>query len=197
VDSHFHGTADELERYALDRLSDPDVGRVEEHLIVCAECRQRFDEIEAYVDGMRDALIKYAAADRDSGWDLLSWLKRPAVSMAFAFLVLVAAMGLFSRRQANLLPLVAMQIPAAGGVTPTAPPTRELDVTIREALPDGGPFRVEVLTPAGQEVWNGLASSGSEGVKVDVQQRLTAGDYFLRVFKVSGEKLKDYPFRIG
>lgn len=197
VDTHFHGTQDQLELYALDLLADSEFIRVEEHLIVCATCRRRFDEIESYVDGMREALVTDAGAGEETGWDLLSWLRRPVVSMTLGLVVLLTAMALLNRGPAKLAPSAAMQIPAAGSGTPVAPPTRELDVTISDALRDSGPFRVEVLNPAGRTIWNGLAAADAKGVEVKVQQRMTPGDYFLRLYSVSGEKLKDYAFRIG
>jgi len=49
-------------------------------------------------------------------------------------------------------------------------------------------FRVEVLTPAGQTVWSGLAALGPVGMEIKVQQRMTAGDYFLRIYSVAERK---------
>jgi hypothetical protein len=177
---------DELELYALARLPEKELVRLEEHLIVCPTCRCGFEEIEDYVVGMREILMADARTGRDSGWDLLGWLRRPAVTMTLAFVALLAAMALLSRGPAQVLPSTALQIPA-----------RELDVTIGDALRDIGPFRVQVLNPAGQTVWSGLAESGPRGVEVRVQQPMTPGDYFLRLYSVSGEKLKEYGFRVG
>lgn len=47
---------DDLELYALDRLAEPDAAPVEEHLLVCEECRERLTECNAYVRAMRGAL---------------------------------------------------------------------------------------------------------------------------------------------
>jgi hypothetical protein len=197
VGPHFHGTTDQFELYALERLADSEFARLEEHLIVCATCRCRFDEVEAYATGMREALVTDAEKGPDSGVDLLGWLRRPAVSMALGLIVLIAAISLVSRGPAKLAANAALDLPASSGTKAVAPPTRELDVTINDALRDSGPFRVEVVTPAGQTVWNGLAALGPLGVEVKVQQRMTAGDYFLRVYSASGEKLREYGFRIG
>lgn len=196
MDKHFHSTADELELYALARMTNSEFAGLEEHLLICATCRGRLDEVEAYVTGMREVLEADAGGDEDSGWDLLNWLRRPAVAMTIGLVALVTAMALLSRGPAKVLPFSAMLIPAAGGGMPIAPPARELDVTINDGLRDSGPFRVEVLNPAGQTVWNGLAAADERGIEVKVQQRMTPGDYFLRLYSVGGEKLKDYAFRI-
>lgn len=51
-----HPSDDDLELYALGRLTEPDLGRVEEHLLVCEECRVRLDEEDAFVKAVRAAL---------------------------------------------------------------------------------------------------------------------------------------------
>jgi anti-sigma factor RsiW len=49
-------TDDDVELYALDRLADERALLVEEHLLVCMECRERLAEWDAYVGAMRTAL---------------------------------------------------------------------------------------------------------------------------------------------
>lgn len=192
--TQFHATVEELELYALDRLADAGLARLEEHLIGCATCLQCFDEIEACAAGMREALME---GDEHSGWDLLGWLRRPAVSMFLGFVILLTVMALFSRRPVALAPSAALQIPTAGSGMPIAPPTRELNITIHDALPDSGPFRVEVVTRAGKTVWSSLATASAQGIEIKMQWSMTAGDYVLRLYAISGQKLKDYAFRIG
>ena len=49
-----HITDDDLELYALDRLAD--AAAVEEHLLVCEECRARLVGGDEYVGPMRAAM---------------------------------------------------------------------------------------------------------------------------------------------
>jgi anti-sigma factor ChrR (cupin superfamily) len=51
-----HQTAEQLERYALGRLAEPEQAVIEEHLLICEACRQRLDEVEAYAKAMRRAI---------------------------------------------------------------------------------------------------------------------------------------------
>ncbi len=44
-----------LEGYALANLSEPDVSYIEEHLLVCAPCRQRLVEADQFVALIRNA----------------------------------------------------------------------------------------------------------------------------------------------
>ena len=46
-------TEDDLERYALNRLPETDAAPLEEHLLVCEECRARLAEWGQYVGAMR------------------------------------------------------------------------------------------------------------------------------------------------
>ena len=48
-----HLRADVLEDFALGRLPEKGVARVEEHLLVCDTCRNRLDNVEAFVISVR------------------------------------------------------------------------------------------------------------------------------------------------
>jgi len=51
-----HISTDDLELYAMGRLSAEQAGRVEEHLLICARCRSRLVRIEEIVRLIRHAL---------------------------------------------------------------------------------------------------------------------------------------------
>ncbi len=53
-----HIPEDDLELYALDRLADDKAAPVEEHLLVCEQCRERLSGLDEYVKAMRAALSK-------------------------------------------------------------------------------------------------------------------------------------------
>lgn len=58
-----HIDEDGLELYALGRLAEAHAAPVEEHLLVCEECRQRLAEWDTYVAAMR-AAMQWAALNR-------------------------------------------------------------------------------------------------------------------------------------
>ena len=74
MEHHVRVTDDQLELYALDRLPDADLPGLEEHLMICANCRGRLDEIGAFALGMREA----SGVKTESPTDWLKWLRRPA-----------------------------------------------------------------------------------------------------------------------
>jgi hypothetical protein len=81
VEHYLHGTDDQLELYALDWLPDSALPQLEEHLLICAACRERLDEIGAFALGMREA----RGEESQSRISWFGWLRRPAVSMALGF----------------------------------------------------------------------------------------------------------------
>lgn len=74
MEHHLHVTDDHLELYALDRLPDSNLPRLEEHLMICANCRERLDEINAFALGMREA----SGVEAEPRTDWLKWLRGPA-----------------------------------------------------------------------------------------------------------------------
>jgi anti-sigma factor RsiW len=55
-----HVSDDLLERYALDRTSESETAYVEEHLLLCDRCRERFASEEQYTTAIRGALRAFA-----------------------------------------------------------------------------------------------------------------------------------------
>jgi anti-sigma factor RsiW len=51
-----HISGDDLELYAMERLPESDTAPVEEHLLVCEECRVRLAEWDGYVRAMRSVI---------------------------------------------------------------------------------------------------------------------------------------------
>ena len=51
-----HISDDDLERYALQSLPEAELAALEEHLLICSECRGRLEAIEPYVVSMHAAL---------------------------------------------------------------------------------------------------------------------------------------------
>jgi uncharacterized CHY-type Zn-finger protein len=50
-----HAAEDDLESYAMRTLSASEVESLEEHLLLCAECRDRLTAADEYVAAMKSA----------------------------------------------------------------------------------------------------------------------------------------------
>jgi anti-sigma factor RsiW len=53
-----HVTDGLLERYAMQRLPDSETGPMEEHLMICPECRDRLEAEIEFVTAMRGAAVR-------------------------------------------------------------------------------------------------------------------------------------------
>jgi len=60
-----HLPEDMLELYALDRLSGEEWAAGGQHLAGCSLCRDRLEEIKAYIATMREALRRIADAGEE------------------------------------------------------------------------------------------------------------------------------------
>ena len=54
-----HLDEDQIEAHLLGRLDEASVGRVENHLLTCSECRDRHAVEKDYIDTMKTALRSY------------------------------------------------------------------------------------------------------------------------------------------
>jgi hypothetical protein len=197
VGNDFHGTDDQLELYARGRLPESDLPVLEEHLMVCTTCREKLDEIADFALGMREAAVPQTVSQTmPSAWGLASFFRRPAFSMALAFAALLVVLGVFSNGRTQFAPSASLQLTATRGEMPIAVAAREFDLTLSDGPREGGPFRVEVLNATGASAWSGLAESSPAGVRFKLTQRLVQGDYFVRLYSVSGKILREYGFRI-
>jgi hypothetical protein len=166
-------------------------------LMICTGCREKLDEIGDFALGMQEAGTKAATPQtRRAEWGLASFFRRPGFAMALAFVALIVVMGLLANGRPKFAPSASLQLTATRGEMPVAVAARQFDVTLSDGPREGGPFRVEVLTATGASAWSGLAESGPTGVEFTLTQRLTQGDYFVRLFSVSGKMLREYGFRI-
>jgi len=203
-DLNAHGTDAQLELYALGRLPESDLAALEEHLLVCARCREQLDGLRDFVLGVREAaapsgtLSAPRAAVTSAGLNmnsrLASFFRRPAVSMGLAFVVLLLGLAIFSKRN-QVVSVAALQLTARGAM-PVADPARSIDLKLADAPGEGGPFRVEVVNAADATVWANLAESTPSGVELRVPIPVSSGDYFVRLYSASGAMLREYRFRI-
>jgi hypothetical protein len=181
--------AEELERFSLGRASVEETERFEEHLLICANCRERFEENERYVSAMRAASAELCREEAEKparqSWPRLL----PLVACAALLAIVVAAVVRFN---ANPAPLLAVELTAVRGTVPggTVPAGRGMALTpdlIGIAIP--GPYRMEIVDERGVIDWQGAYNPATGPVSVPAQR---AGTHFVRVYSNSGELLREY-----
>ena len=208
-EGRYHESDDRLELYALDRLSATDLIRVEDHLIVCEDCRERLEETAAFAFAVKDALKQYPAnAIKPSpAGKWFGWLRMESFNIAWkpqfaavAFAVIILATGVYfagTRSNAGrmLAPVASLQLTAMRGEVTNIPAPKELDLTLLDSPASGGPFRVEIVNETGSSQWTGTPERGENGLSAHISKPFPPGVYFARLYDSSGKLLHEYGFR--
>ncbi len=201
MDAGTHGTDDQIERYTIGTLPDAELAILEDHLLICEECRGRTEDTQAFTMALRDALKEapvsaQTVSKQKATFDLTGWLRRPAVSMAFGFVLLFCVLAIFSNQRNGLPAVAVLQLTATRGEVPTVGRARELDLRLAGAPQDGGPYRVEVVDAQGKNIWGSLADNEGDAVLVKVPMRMQSGEYFVRLYSADGPIVHEYGFRL-
>lgn len=190
--SSLHEPDDQLELYALDRLPEDAMERVEEHVLICDHCRTRLDDIGEFAYTMRQSLLA-AQTDRipsAPGW-FAGWHLKAVLGGALAFALLcVVVFAYRSRQLPSLVPVASLTLSAVRGESAVADPSREYDLILRAA--SGANLAVDVVDAGGKVVWSGTAAAHSDGVRARVTKPLQPGSYFVRLKSASGELVHEY-----
>jgi hypothetical protein len=207
---HPHPPEEILERYAMSRADEDEAERVEEHLLICPECRDSLDEADQWIAIMKSALpppdstpprhplwaklIRFFSPQPGEGenWSLWStqtarWSCVAAGGLAMLFL-LPARSHLFPVEQQQVT-LLAMRgndprVKAIAG----KPFRFILGEPGRKNLSSAG-NRLTIVSSTGSEVWS--CNLTSDRTIVDAPA-LQPGDYWIRILAFSGESLKEY-----
>src|SRR5579863_7075631 len=112
MDVNRHLDGEEVERYSLRETAEPELARVEEHLLVCASCRRQVEDTDVYVQSMQQA----AARSR----------RQPATSSRWRLVLVLAAaallVGAILTRRSGTAPIaVSLAATRGSGVGAQAP----------------------------------------------------------------------------
>jgi len=187
-----HPPEEVLELYALGRLEEDRLGPVEEHLLVCEECRQAIEQAEEYARVMRAALEadkREAGVRSDAGF----WRRKPvwAASVAVAAgLAFVALAPRVTSPPADV-PLNAVR----SNVGAAAPADRPLTLHPDRRGLSAPPYRVEIVDAEGKTVFQGTSEGDGERVTVRTNRKFPAGQYWVRFYSSTGELLREFGLR--
>lgn len=198
-----HPAPELLEEYSFHRLGEAQADELEQHLLLCDDCRTTLTETEVYIRLMRSGIERRAprvVRSKAKAWVL--W------QPAFAILAIgcVTATLFFARprisgiQEPATVTLVSSrggENTAAGSGMTQAPSNRPLDIAIDAAdLPAGVEYRVEVVTAAGARAWEGTAKPEARKLHAAIPGVLKAGSYWVRLYAASSELLYEYGLRV-
>src|SRR5438045_3489064 len=94
-----HPSEDLLELFVLGRLKNDDLASLEEHLLLCNECQESVEEIDAFVYATRRAASQLPPAKPRRGW-VLPFVPKPVLAGAAVLLFLAAFLPYLGRPKA-------------------------------------------------------------------------------------------------
>ena len=185
-----HLDDERLDGYALSRLDEAATAECEEHLLVCEACRERLDQTEAFVAGIRTAAPRreerrpwFAAP----GW---RWAWAGTLALAAATLLLMTRIG-----EHSPAPVAVVLEATRGEGSPAAPEGTPVVLKPDLAgLAAAATYPLELVDSAGAVRWRGNAGGSHPQLTVP---GMNAGAYFVRVYSPSRQLLREYALRIG
>jgi hypothetical protein len=210
-----HPSEDLLENYALGRLVEPALGRVETHLFVCHSCQDALLETDQYTAAMKAALAEPALQPETLSWPAkwaafaghcLESLRFshpiPVYSAALATLSLVAMLsqsytpGLAAREAEITLRSVRGGIAATQAQGPADTPLN-LKIESRQLLA-GQDLHVRIVDAAGKPAWAGAPQLGPGNAYVlRVDSRLGSGTYWVRLYDSQQKLMQEYGLQLN
>ncbi len=197
LDPNRHPSEDQLEFYALGRLTEPELEHLEVHLLACASCQDALLEVDAYLPALRAALSEAqpTTATPRSPWWNLRWLpSTPVLAGALAAILLAVVM---LRTPGDLSPAAVTLRSERGGavnLAAQAPSGAPLELHIQSShLTVGADYRISIVDSSGQYVWSG----GFDAAVAHVPGGLSAGTYWVRLFDGQQRLLQEYGLQLN
>ena len=192
-----HPSEEVLEAYALKRLPEDQVSKVEMHLLACEACQHSLADLDSFIASMksvppqtRPLRIPLKSADPSRVWKL-------------AVAACVVAGALFMWTSGAPAPPAAVVVLSAMRGSETAPPTAPanvpLDVSIvSTAIDDRQGFQIEIVTASGDLAWSGPVTRSADGkFLARANKGFFAGSYWVRLYSPDRQLLQEFGLRLN
>jgi hypothetical protein len=178
-----HTSYDTLEAYAFNRLSEPDMEVVEEHLLVCVDCQELLGDIDEYIALMKNAAVTPPVRSRIRIRTAYAWAGAAAAVFALAVWLPQGAQG----------PAETVNLAAFRGVEMThIHAGRSANLSIESPDLEAGVYRIELVNSTGGVIWTGQASAAGNQLRVHEPKSLKSGVYWVRLYSPAGALLREY-----
>ena len=212
-DTKKHVEEERLEAYAMQSMAEDEAAIVEEHLLLCATCMDRLEEIERYQQAMRGAAKRIREEEVQApvtpgAWDRLQfkfqkWLRTPlpvfAGVVAMAGIILMVGLEVRQREgpagaMARLGQPIEVELQATRGASAgTARTGHPLHLHLdTHGVPEKPVWRVEIVDENGSPVWSGSGSRSDNAVIATVEKSLPAATYFVRLVDGGVDPVREY-----
>jgi hypothetical protein len=202
LDQNTHAVDEVLESYAMGILAEPSLAELEEHLLICAHCRERLVDTDAYVKAMRSAAggLEQRDESRKLFWARASaWITFRRMGWAMAIVALVlggVALRLLLSPSQSPQPVSILLETSRGSELQRVPTGRPIDMSLDlRGLPAFPHYEMEMVDAAGSPMdQSAVAAQGQ--VHTRISKRLRPGTYFIRLYSPSRELLREYGLQV-
>jgi hypothetical protein len=185
-----HFSEETLESYSLGRLPPASQADLEEHLLICEECRNRVADSDDFVSVMRAAAMNLNSRGEERGrtrlfgWFApLSW--KPAAAVAMAVIAVLAVWRPWTDAPAGEEVEVHLHLQrgeAAELVSRVAAGSALSLLVDLSELPPQPVYRLEVVDAEGKRLWEGRVEPAGGIVVANTGVRVLRGNYWVRLF---------------
>ena len=205
-----HPSEEMFEEYCFDRLGEDLTAMVEEHFLACTACQRTLQDLEDYIRLIKGATAKLTPSVSGSpAGRVWAQVRSTPLAMLAASLLTAGALASFwafsrttDRRRTEpaavttAVALVAFRGGEDGGVT-RAPAGRPLELAIDVTdLPASNAYRLELVSAAGQQVWDAAAFVSKGKLSVRVARGLKAGVYWVELYSPPAGLLREFGLRL-
>jgi len=196
-----HASDEALERYATHSLPEAALAEIEEHLLVCSQCQQQLEQIDAYVSAMRSAAKGLDQEDesRKTYWTRVSRVltfRKFGWAMAVAALVL-GAVALRVSTKRPVAPFALVLETSRGSGMQHAPASRRLELSLdTQGLASFSGYTLEVVDESARLQFQSRVTAEQSMVRASLSAGLRRGTYFIRLYSPARELLREYGLQI-
>lgn len=192
VMNEVHPNEEQLERYAMGRLAEPELAPFEEHLLFCEACQERLEVAEALLPSLRRALREVeqepAAEPFWKRWFASAWTPAPVLAACAAVMLAVYIWAPSRQVEWQSVRLEAMR----GELKPAeAVEGFALELQLNTEGLEVGPAVVQVVDSQGAPVEAANVAIGRSPLAARIAHPLKPGQYWVRL-KSNGSLLREY-----
>lgn len=187
-----HASDELLERYAMSKLLEPEAAGLEEHLLVCSECRDRLEETETFLAAFRQVAQEPQPARRSLPNRILAnlllrqvprlaWVPAAAAIALLAVWIPMQREGGGSAKSVELMAYRSSDGSRSAAIRSGERVEFRADLT---GLPAAEAYRLEIVDLEGTVVYRSEAKPEATKLVISINDRLEAGRYWVRIYQL-------------
>jgi len=184
-----HPSDELLEEYFFHRLAEARVAEIEEHLLICEDCRIAVQKVDTFILTMK------AEAERRATSHMWQGSKSSNIGAWSAAALVVAALAVFWTRPLDNPTPADVILSSIRGIELSSEAPAGKSLRLHIDVPDlvpGQAYQVALVDAAGGSVWTGTATDADGEILAQVQKRLTSGMYWVRLYDSQNRQLREF-----